>query len=367
MWKKILLAILVAVGASAALIANRVKQQPAVHPVERGIFIEAPPATIVSEIARLQNWVAWSGEKDNPAIRRTYGGPPSGIGATCYWSNSNRSVEGRMTVISVRPDGVELEVELVAPKESLTDYTFQVTPEGSGSRLVWSASGDGDDNFIGKALGTMEKRDKRLGTELESGLAGLKKVVEAQENMQAYRVERSIEIAAPDVFVLAEIMDFREWSKWVPRETLDPELKRTFSGSDAQPGSTYFWSGNDETGVGRVSMISSSAEKVELEVELEKPIDSTSDLVFTLAPEGAKTRVVWTISGEKNASGEALTLLGSSPQTLASEMEEGLANLKEIAEAAVPGKASSGTRKSGGHAKPVLTIVADSIVLRPSK
>jgi len=361
MWKKILLAVLVAGGVSAALIANRVKQV-AVRPVERGTFIAAPPATIVTEIARLQNWVTWSGEKDDPAIRRVYGGPPSGTGATCYWSNGNRSVEGRMTVISVRPDSVELEVELVAPKESLTDYTFQVTPEGSGSRLLWSASGDGD-NLIGKALGAVEKRDKRVGTELENGLAGLKKVVEAQENMQAYRVERSITIAAPDVFVLAEIMDFREWSKWVPREKLDPDLKRTFSGSDAQPGSTYFWSGNDETGVGRVSMISSSAEKVELEVELEKPIDSTSDLVFTLVPEGAETRVVWTISGEKNASGEALTLLGSSPQTLAGEMERGLANLKAIAEGAVPGKASSGTRKSGGHAKPVMTIVADSIVL----
>ena len=368
MGKKILLAVLavlVAGGGASAIVASRVKHAPPLQ-VQRGTFVAAPPATVIAEIANLENWVAWSHEKDDPTIRRTYGGPRSGRGASYYWSSTDGAVGGRLTVISVGPDTVELELEQVSPDPGLMDYTIKATLEGSGTRLVWSEARDGDDGLLGKALDAAKNRDQRMGNDLESRLAGLKAVMEAQENMQAYRVERSTRIAAPDLFVLAEIMDFREWSKWLPREQLDPDLKRVFSGSDAQPGSTYFWSGNDEVGAGRLSMISSSAEKVELEVELDKPMESTSDLVFTLAREGAETRVVWTVSGDKNASGKGLTLLGISPETLAGDMEEALANLKALSEAAVPGKGGR-SGKSPEHPTPQLRILADPIVLRRSK
>jgi hypothetical protein len=362
MWKKILLVALVGGAAATALsMRKRAKQAPVTYQVERGAFVAAPPATIISEIARLQNWVAWSHDKDNPAIRRTYGGPSIGAGASVYWSTADRSVDGRMTIISVKSDSVEIEREIMAPNPRLTDYTFAVTPEGSGSRLVWSASGDVDEGFAGKGLGG----EKRIASDLEAALAGLKKVVEAQENMHAYRVQRSVLIEAPDVFVLAEIMDFREWSKWFPREQLDPEMKRVFSGTDAQPGATYFWSGNARVGSGRVSMISSSAEKVEIEVGVDKPIDSLSDVVFTLAADGNETLLICEISGEKDTSGQAVTLLGSSPESIRTELAQALANVKAIAEAAVPRGGPSRPVAAAPRKKQVLKILADSIVLRP--
>jgi len=369
MWKKVLLAVLVAGGGGGALVAKRFKLAAPVQ-VQRGTFIALPPATVIAEISRLQNWVAWSSYgKLNAAIGGTYGGPVSGPGASYYWSSNKREVEGRLTITSVGPDSVELELELVAPKQRLTDYTIRAASEGSGTSLVWSASGDADEDFMGKVLGTMKARDKKVGRELESDVAGLKNVLEARSNMQAYRVERSTTIAAPDVFVLAEIMDFREWSKWLPREQLDPDLKRVFSGSDAQPGSSYLWSGNDEVGSGRVSMISSSAEKVVLEVEVEHPIDSLSDVAFTLAPDGDGIRLVWTVTGEKDGSGKAVTLFGGSPETIGGEMEAGLANLKALAEAGVPqpkSKRSKRSEPSTARKKPVLQILDDAIVLRPA-
>jgi hypothetical protein len=369
MWKKVLFAVLVAGGAGTALVASRFRHAPLVH-IQRGTFVALPPAIVIAEVSRLQNWVAWSSYgKHHSAIRGTYGGPASGPGASYYWSSSNRDVEGRLTITAAGPDSVELELELVSPKERLTDYTIKVAAEGSGTSLVWSATGDADEDFMGKALGTLQTRDKRMGSELEGDVAGLKNVLEARSNMEAYRVERSTTIAAPDLFVLAEIMDFREWSEWLPREKLDPDLKRVFSGSDAQPGSTYLWSGNDEVGSGRVSMISSSAERVVLEVEVEHPIDSVSDVVFTLVPEGAGIRLVWTMTGEKDASGTAFTLLGSSPEELGREMEAGLANLKALAEAGVPQPKSKRSKDAGPSAarkKPMLEIIVDSIVLRPA-
>src|SRR5438067_377682 len=196
MWKTILLVILVVAGAGAALVANRVKHAPP-QQVERGTFVAAAPETIIAELARLQNWVGWFAQgKDDPTIRRVYGGPPSGAGASCYWFRNDRAVEGRLTIISVGTESVEVELELVSPKPRLTDYTIKVVPEGLGSRLAWSATGDAGDDFMGKALGSMQAREKRIGGELEGDLAGLKAVVEARENMQAYRVERSTTIAA---------------------------------------------------------------------------------------------------------------------------------------------------------------------------
>jgi len=365
MWKKIVLLALVVLGATGGFFVYRVKSAPAPK-AESGTYVAAPPVTIIAEITRLQNWVAWSREKDDPTIRRTYGGPSGGPGASYYWFNANRSVDGRMTVISVNGDTVEIEREIIAPNPRLTDYTFKVTPEGPGSRIVWSASGDEDDELIGKAFGAAQEREKRLAGEIQSGLKKLKNVVEAQTNMEAYRVERETTILAPDVFVLAEIMDFREWAKWLPREQLDPEMKRTFTGTDSQPGATYYWSGGDRVGSGRISMISSSAEEVELEVELKKPIDSTSDLDFTLFPAGAGIRVVWTVTGQKNSSGKALTLLGSTPETIGDEMDEGLANLKLMAEASVPHAPQARSKTSVVTKKPVLQILDDSIVLHAS-
>jgi len=366
MWKKIVLLALVVLGASGGVFVYRVKHAPAPK-AESGTYVAAPPETIIAEITRLQNWVAWSREKDDPTIRRTYGGPSGGPGASYYWFNANRTIDGRMTVISVGPDKVEIEREIVAPNPRLTDYTFKVTPEGSGSRIVWSASGDDGDDVMGKAFGGAQEREKRLAAEISSGIKKLKSVVESQANMEAYRVERETTIAAPDVFVLAEIMDFREWSKWLPREQLDPEMKRTFTGTDAQPGATYYWSGGERVGSGRISMISSSAEEVELEVELQKPIDSVSDLDFTLFPAGQGIRVVWTLTGQKNASGKSLTLFGSTPETIGDEMEAGLANLKLMAEASVPQAPRAKSKTSVSTQKPVLQILDDSIVLHASK
>jgi hypothetical protein len=90
-----------------------------------------------------------------------------------------------------------------------------------------------------------------------------------------------------------------------------------------------------------------------------------SDLVFTLAPDGDGIRVVWTVTGEKDASGKALTLFGSSPATIGGEMEAALATLKALAEGAVPRKVS-GSKTSAARKKPTLKILADSIVLRPA-
>src|SRR4051812_21946827 len=88
MWKKVLLVVLVAGSAAGGLVGYRVKHAPPAPKIERGTYVAAAPAAILAEVARLQNWVAWSSQgKNDPGVRRTYGGPRTGAGASYYWSN----------------------------------------------------------------------------------------------------------------------------------------------------------------------------------------------------------------------------------------------------------------------------------------
>lgn len=60
----------------------------------------------------------------------------------------------------------------------------------------------------------------------------------------------SIKAAPEAIFPL--INDFKHWPEWSPYEKLDPEMKRTLSGTDAGKGAAYAWEGNAKAGKGRM-------------------------------------------------------------------------------------------------------------------
>ena len=49
----------------------------------------------------------------------------------------------------------------------------------------------------------------------------------------SFRVERRATIPAPPAEVFAQVQDLHKWQAWSPWENIDPELKRTYSGSPA--------------------------------------------------------------------------------------------------------------------------------------
>src|SRR3954462_4622779 len=67
------------------------------------------------------------------------------------------------------------------------------------------------------------------------------------------RVEREVLVAAPPEMVLEYVSDLRRWPEWSPRERLDPEVRRTYGGPARGVGSSYYWSGNERIGQGRVT------------------------------------------------------------------------------------------------------------------
>jgi hypothetical protein len=149
-----------------------------------------------------------------------------------------------------------------------------------------------------------------------------------------FTISRSIEIQSPPSRPFGLVNDFHQWRQWSPFEKLDPNLKRTFEGADAGEGAVYKWEGNSEAGVGKMTITESKPdEKVLVQLDFIQPMEATAAAQFDFVPAGDKTKVTWTMSGENSFVGKAMGLLMNMDKIIGQSFEEGLANLKDVAEA----------------------------------
>jgi uncharacterized protein YndB with AHSA1/START domain len=150
----------------------------------------------------------------------------------------------------------------------------------------------------------------------------------------SYRVERSVVVAAPAETVYGAVADLRRWGEWSPWEKLDPGMKKEFAGTPAAPGSTYHWAGNDKVGEGRMTLVEASPpSRLAYKLEFLKPWESVSTSDFTLAPEGAGTRVSWSMRGEIGFVEKIFGVFMDMNAMIGKDFEQGLASLKQVAEA----------------------------------
>lgn len=151
----------------------------------------------------------------------------------------------------------------------------------------------------------------------------------------AYRVERSTTIAAAPDVVFPFINDFHNWSAWSPWEKLDPAMKKTHSGAASGKGAVYAWEGNSDVGKGSMEIIDSTApSKVTLSLHFMEPFEDTSTTEFSLAPEGAGTKVAWVMSGQSNFMAKVMGVFCSMDSMIGKDFEAGLASMKTSAEQA---------------------------------
>lgn len=149
-----------------------------------------------------------------------------------------------------------------------------------------------------------------------------------------YVVERATTIDAPAELIYGQIVDLRRWTAWSPWDDLDPDLKRTYSGSDSGPGAIYNWSGNRKAGEGRMEITEAvEASNVKIALQFLKPFKSSSVTTFDLSADGAATRVTWTMSGPKTLMIRVMGLFKSMDKMIGPDFEKGLDRLKNVAEA----------------------------------
>jgi len=149
-----------------------------------------------------------------------------------------------------------------------------------------------------------------------------------------FRVVRAAAISAPPAQVFAQVNDLHNWETWSPWLKPDPAARTAYEGPRAGTGAVFTWSGNSNVGEGRMTITESRPrELISFRLEFKKPFESTSTAEFTFTPQGEHTVVTWSMSGQKNLLAKALHLFMNMDKMIGGKFDEGLAQMKALAEA----------------------------------
>ena len=150
-------------------------------------------------------------------------------------------------------------------------------------------------------------------------------------------IQRQATIAAPPGAVFEQVNDLKKWDGWSPWAKMDPNAKIDFEGPAAGKDAAFTWSGNDQIGEGRMTIVESRpADLVDIKVDFTKPFENTSSSKFEFKPEANQTQVTWSMGGKQNFIEKAMCIVFNGKKMIGDEMEKGLSNLKTLAEKSAP-------------------------------
>jgi len=149
-----------------------------------------------------------------------------------------------------------------------------------------------------------------------------------------FRIEREILINSPPAKVFGLIDDFRQWALWSPWEAMEADgaLQKTYSGPERGVGAHYGWSG-PKTGVGQMDITTSVPNsQILIRLEFTKPMKAVNLTEFEIIPQGAETKVVWSMSGAQPFMHRLMGIFFSMDNMVGGQFAQGLAKMKETAE-----------------------------------
>ena len=167
--------------AAGGLFALVVATRPAEFRVARTTTVAAPPAVVFANLDDLHRWRDWSPyEGLDPALKRTYSGAPSGVGASYGWEGNAKAGAGTMTVTEAIPGRrIGIELAFTRPFKATNQAVFTIEPAAGGNVTVtWAIHGN--HTFVSKAFTMFVPMDRLVGGEFERGLAKLKTLSELQ-------------------------------------------------------------------------------------------------------------------------------------------------------------------------------------------
>ena len=139
---------------------------------------------------------------------------------------------------------------------------------------------------------------------------------------------------APPEKIYPHINDFHNWPAWSPWEKLDPNMKRTHSGSAAGLGAAYEWEGNKQVGKGRMEITETiPSSKITIKLDFLKPFEAHNTAEFSLETQGDSTNVTWTMLGRLPYMFKVMSVIFlDMDKMVGKDFETGLANIKGIVE-----------------------------------
>jgi len=171
--------ILVAIVALLVVLVVVIATRPSEFRVERSATISAPAPVVFAQVNDFHQWEAWSPyAKRDPEMKKSFEGPPAGVGAAYAWSGNHEVGEGRTTIIESRPNElVRIKLEFVRPFAATNTAAFTFRPEGEHTAVTWSV--EGRNSFPAKAMSLVMNMDRMIGDDFEKGLAQMKTIAEA--------------------------------------------------------------------------------------------------------------------------------------------------------------------------------------------
>jgi uncharacterized protein YndB with AHSA1/START domain len=163
---------------ATALVLGWAATQPDTFRIERSITINAPAERVFRLINDFRGWTAWSPwEKRDPAMKKTYGGAPSGPGAVYEWAGNSEVGSGRMEIIRSEPgSNVTVDLHFLKPFEARNTAELILAPEGEATSVTWAMYGPSP--YLSKLMGVFMNMDGMIGGDFEAGLAALKAAAE---------------------------------------------------------------------------------------------------------------------------------------------------------------------------------------------
>ena len=148
------------------------------YQVERSITINADQAPIYDKIANFRQWESWSPwDEMDPDMRKTYGGPEAGVGASYAWVGNRKVGQGNMAITdAAAPNRVDIDLEFLKPFKAQNKTVFRLDSAGQGTEVTWTMTGQ--HTFLSRIMGIFMPMDKLVGKDFEKGLARLKADVE---------------------------------------------------------------------------------------------------------------------------------------------------------------------------------------------
>lgn len=178
MIKKILLSGIAIVAVFIAGVLGLAATKPDTFAFERSTSINAAPEKVYALVSDFRQWQAWSPyDQLDPAMKRSYEGAPSGLGAVYAWEGNSQAGKGRMEITeAAAPSKIVIKLDFLVPFESHNVAEFTLIPDGEAHKLTWKMSGPSP--FISKVMGVFFDMDAMIGKDFEAGLANLKALAE---------------------------------------------------------------------------------------------------------------------------------------------------------------------------------------------
>ena len=144
----------------------------------REAVVDAPPARVHAILEDFHAWQGWSPwEEMDPDLERTYSGAEKGVGAHYAWKGNKKVGSGSMDITNSTPDRVEIDLKFMEPFQADNKTTFDLVPQGDGTRVVWTMRGER--NLMFTVMGKLFF-DRAIAKDFDRGLTKLKTQAESR-------------------------------------------------------------------------------------------------------------------------------------------------------------------------------------------